>query len=373
MQFDRMGRRIEYLETCGSATNANNTFTYDNYLLVARHRNNSDGTLETDRFIWDPTEPIATRPLVFYNSNAPPQYYTHDGNKNVSNLTDIAQSVVAHYAYSPFGTLFSVFGTSAIINPFRFSSEFTDDVLGLMYYNYRYYSAIEGRWTTFDPHKYENFICYQFCKNSPIESIDYLGLSSVSGACSVHGRGDEGQFDGIASRASGNWVPVTSGKDILEDMKRLSKSGNCIEKYTIAGHGWAYRKGQGKRTLGSGIPGAGDGAGLYLCKGAGDGSIGILEIEEAKKKGLVCFCKKCKIQIYSCRIDPEFSFLLAKATGCSVVSASGSCSTKGKKWKSALGYFEEKKHGDYFGFYKVTPDISPSNKISQVGTYYDPF
>ena len=39
---------------------------------------------------------VATRPLVFYNSNASPQYYTDDGNKNVSDLTDSTQSLCAH-------------------------------------------------------------------------------------------------------------------------------------------------------------------------------------------------------------------------------------------------------------------------------------
>ena len=89
MKFDRMGRRVSYLETGGSVTNANNTFTYDNYLCVARHRDKIDGTFATDRFVWDPTEPVATRPLIFYQPTTPPQYYTHDGNKNVSELVSL--------------------------------------------------------------------------------------------------------------------------------------------------------------------------------------------------------------------------------------------------------------------------------------------
>jgi RHS repeat-associated protein len=146
MQFDRMGRRIEYLETCGSATNANNTFTYDNYLLVARHRDNLNGTFSTDRFIWDPTEPVATRPLVFYNSNAQPQYYTHDGNKNVSDLTDIDKSVSAHYRYEPFGKVATQCDILVPENPFRFSGEYTDSETAMVYYNYRHYEPIVGRW-----------------------------------------------------------------------------------------------------------------------------------------------------------------------------------------------------------------------------------
>ena len=129
MSYDRMGRRVLYLETCGSTTNANNTFTYDNYLLVARHRNNSGGVFEFDRFIWDPTEPIATRPLVFYQSNAPPLCYSHDGNKNVTELTTSSQFVLVHYEFSPFGVVISLLGESVAASPFRFSCEYEDDSL----------------------------------------------------------------------------------------------------------------------------------------------------------------------------------------------------------------------------------------------------
>ena len=89
---------------------------------------------------------VATRPLVFYNSNASPQYYTDDGNKNVSDLTDSTQSLTAHCSYAPFGALLSSSGSSSPANPFRFSSEFADDALGLVYYNYRHYNPEIGRW-----------------------------------------------------------------------------------------------------------------------------------------------------------------------------------------------------------------------------------
>ena len=36
-------------------------------------------------FAWDPTEPVATRPLV-WNRDTSVAYYTHDGNKNVQGI-----------------------------------------------------------------------------------------------------------------------------------------------------------------------------------------------------------------------------------------------------------------------------------------------
>ena len=180
MSFDRMGRRVSYLETFGSVTNSYKVFTYDGYLQIA----NSELTTQTSQlFIWDPTEPVATRPLVFYNSNASPQYYTHDGNKNVSDLTDATQSLAAHYAYTPFGTLLSSSGSSSPLNPFRFSSEYSDDALGLVYYNYRHYNPLVERWCTMDILDVANryILSYNTCK------CDFLGLD-----CDIYG-----SFEGL--------------------------------------------------------------------------------------------------------------------------------------------------------------------------------
>ena len=78
-------------------------------------------------------------------------------------------------------------------NPFRFSAEYADDALGLVYYNYRYYDANQGRWLRRDPfyeesfkknwryiHKYgykrlfgNDYCCAQ---NSTIDHNDSLGL-----------------------------------------------------------------------------------------------------------------------------------------------------------------------------------------------------
>ena len=76
--------------------------------------------------------------------------YVTDGNKNVTALLDAAGFRVAGYTYGPFGQVLSMDGALAEVNPFRFSSEFHDDETGLVYYNYRYYSPSQGRWTKRD-------------------------------------------------------------------------------------------------------------------------------------------------------------------------------------------------------------------------------
>ena len=67
------------------ATNKHQRFVYDKYLCIQRL--NGTNNAVTDLFEWDPTEPVATRPLYWQPRTAEGNcslFYTHDGNKNVS-------------------------------------------------------------------------------------------------------------------------------------------------------------------------------------------------------------------------------------------------------------------------------------------------
>ena len=186
MSFDRMGRRVQYFETCGSVTNSNKVFTYDGYLQIA---NFDAATQNAQRFIWDPTEPVATRPLVwnfstFQPFNTSTSYYTHDGNKNVSDLVASSNlSVAAHYEYAPFGVDTAAYNTALIgecvqpkCNPLGFSSEYYDIMLDVMYYNYRHYNTSQGRWMTRDPIEERRGINLVVFAGNTISSFDLLGL-----------------------------------------------------------------------------------------------------------------------------------------------------------------------------------------------------
>ncbi len=175
MSFDLMGRRVSYTETVGVVTNAHRTFVYDNYLQIA---NSEHTTSNSQLFVWDPTEPVATRPLVWHH-NGGTCFYTHDGNKNVSELVDGNGAVTAHYEYAPFGDVTAAVGNLAYANRFRFSCEYADDTLGLVYYNYRHYEPVLGRWIRRDPigmFWVENV--YGVCNY--IQYYDHLGLTKIS-------------------------------------------------------------------------------------------------------------------------------------------------------------------------------------------------
>ena len=122
MAFDRMGRRVE-MRTVKDGEETLQRFAYDNYLCIQQLRGADNALFHS--YIWDPTEPIATQPLVFLPASGEIAYYFHDGNKNVSDLADTQENVV-HYAYTPFGTSIA---SAPSENPYRFSSEFHDDSL----------------------------------------------------------------------------------------------------------------------------------------------------------------------------------------------------------------------------------------------------
>ena len=143
MSYDHMGRR-----------RAKNTqrFFYDGYLQFAEFTTaipNSSFLLRNS-YVWDPTESVATRPLTWQRGNSA-AYYVVDGNKNVSEVVDSDGSLAAHYEYAPFGAVILQRGESAATNPWRFSSEYAKDDTATVYYNYRHYEPVMGRWMQRDP------------------------------------------------------------------------------------------------------------------------------------------------------------------------------------------------------------------------------
>ena len=178
MSFDRMGRRVEMC-TMKDGAETLQRFVYDNYLCIQQLCGTDNALFQS--YVWDPTEPIATRPLVFIPSGGEVSYYFHDGNKNVSDLVP-ASGAPIHYAYTPFG---APTASARSENPFTFSSEVFDNALALTYYNYRHYDMTSERFVSRDPSFEKNRFrtdIYRFSHNSPIGRIDILGLYSPSNA-----------------------------------------------------------------------------------------------------------------------------------------------------------------------------------------------
>ena len=163
MSFDRMGRRVE-MRTVKDGAETLQRFVYDSYLCIQQLRGTANALFQS--YIWDPTEPIATRPLVFQPASGEIAHYFHDGNKNVSDLVSLS-GVAVHYDYTPFGTPTSSVPSE---NPYVVSSEVFDSQLDLAYYNYRHYNSCDTRWIGRD--HIQGFNGYLFCENAPLTSFD---------------------------------------------------------------------------------------------------------------------------------------------------------------------------------------------------------
>jgi RHS repeat-associated protein len=105
-------------------------------------------------------------------------FYAFDGNGNVAALIDTTGGTTAAvYEYSPFGETIRSTGPMAEVNPYRFSTKYTDDETGLLYYGFRSYSPSLGRWVSRDPIEEEGGSdVYEYVQNCPTALVDGLGM-----------------------------------------------------------------------------------------------------------------------------------------------------------------------------------------------------
>ena len=183
MQYDSLGRRV--------AKN-DKVFVYNNYLQIADNGHNA--------YIWDPTEDVHTKPLMFGVVNGGMVnnsfFFIHDGSECVVDICSGNAALIEHHKYTPFGMV----KLPASENSFLFSSEYYDSEMRLSYFNYRHYSSLYGRWLTTDPcaeisfqknkfesntnHCYNQKNLYSFVQNSPVFLRDIRGLMFECDSCS---------------------------------------------------------------------------------------------------------------------------------------------------------------------------------------------
>jgi RHS repeat-associated core domain len=170
--YDYQGRRYMKKVTENGTVASHERYLYRGYLQIAAlDMLNSRNVLRT--LLWDPLEPIATRPLAQVQDNAL-YCYNVDFNKNVTEVFDGEGAIAAAYDYSPYGV---VTKAGDLIQPVQWSSEMNDAELALVYYNYRYYHPADGRWINRDPIAEEGgWNLYGFVGNNSVGSIDRNGL-----------------------------------------------------------------------------------------------------------------------------------------------------------------------------------------------------
>lgn len=182
--YDFMGRRVfKKVETTSAdpekgepvtTVASHQRYLYRGYLQIAA-LDLTRSTLNALWYIlWDPTEPVATRPLAIQTEGS---WYTYglDLTKNVTELYNSNGAIANAYAYEPFG---GVTQTGTITNPLQWSSEVYDAELGMVSYNFRFYNPRDGRWISRDPMEEEGDInLYGYADNNGVSEFDILGMA----------------------------------------------------------------------------------------------------------------------------------------------------------------------------------------------------
>ena len=165
--YDYMGRRFEKKVYENNVLTKHSLFVYDGFKQIAEYDALASNAL-TNTYIW---QPVGLDVPLLRNGS---ELLVSDANKNIVALIDTTGQVTDSYIYDPFG---SCIHTGLSDNPFRFSSEYFDKETGLVYYNYRYYSSILGRWLSRDLlDDNSKALLYVSCHNNPIFFYDRLGM-----------------------------------------------------------------------------------------------------------------------------------------------------------------------------------------------------
>ncbi len=182
--YDYMNRRISKIVSCwdGSAfiPQFTNYFIYDGWNLIAVFtpantvQQSFVGGLDLGGTM---TKAGGVGGLLAMASSGTNYFTTYDGNGNITGLINgTDKSTSARYEYSPFGELLRATGPMAKVNPFTLSTKAYDYETGLVYYGYRYYNPIIGRWIGRDSAGEKAGVnLYLFICNLPITHFDTLG------------------------------------------------------------------------------------------------------------------------------------------------------------------------------------------------------
>ena len=171
--YDYMGRRATKVVTENGVITTSHRFLYRGYLQIACCDRKRSTHPCLWLITWDPSQPVATRPLAIQKDST---WYTYgwDLTKNVWEVYGTTGYIGTAYTYTAYG---QVTASGSITQPIQWSSEYNDTELGLVYYNYRHYNPIDGRWNKREQlGEIVGLNMHGFVENSPCLYTDYTGL-----------------------------------------------------------------------------------------------------------------------------------------------------------------------------------------------------
>lgn len=133
----------------------------------------------TTRYVRDPSGTLLGERI-----GSTTYYYVFDGLGSVIGLTGASGSLVATYAYDPYGNLVASTGTTP--NRYRFAGGYQDAATGLYKLGERYYDPVLGRWSQPDPAGATRTdpgasSSYVYSGDDPVNALDLNGLMPIAG------------------------------------------------------------------------------------------------------------------------------------------------------------------------------------------------
>ena len=197
--YDAMGRRVAKTVTTAGGGTETRRFAYAGWNVVYETRTDTDPAAEETwyarAYAWGEDLSGSLQGaggvggllmMEQIEDNATAAYfYAYDGNGNVTEIVDASGTVQARYEYDPYGNLTRAEEALASSNSYRFSTKYQDAESGLLYYGYRYYDPVTGRWPSRDPIEERGGVnLYGFVGNEGVNAVDLLGLilSGCSGS-----------------------------------------------------------------------------------------------------------------------------------------------------------------------------------------------
>lgn len=189
-QSRRISKTVEHWDTATSSFifHASSLFLWDHWLLLAEINATTPVPIET--YTWGPDISGSRNGsggvggLVFVRSyeTGHKSIPLYGSNGNIWSYWDTADNIKqATFEYGPFGELLEESGPQASRFRHRFSTKPEEAETGLLYYGFRYYDPVKGRWPSRDPIEESGGLnIYGFVGNDGVNNWDYLGQDFIS-------------------------------------------------------------------------------------------------------------------------------------------------------------------------------------------------
>ena len=260
--YDYMGRRSYKKVISGGEVVLHQRYIYRGYLQIACIDLTRSHHPVMWLLLWDPTQPVATRPLAIQKDGTW-RTYGLDLTKNVCEVFGSNGYINTAYTYTPFG---EVTASGSVTQPIQWSSEFYDPELGMVYYNYRHYNTRDGRWigrdilnSTLNEYSYLNarvfvidYLGNEIYKSDDTPIIEHITREEDAPKIPIR-KGNlarsytyifgEKAFTDLGDRRnsliSDRKVKVNSISDILIDINDNLQPHECISRLLIIAHGYS--------------------------------------------------------------------------------------------------------------------------------------